>query len=386
MEKKMGNQSGNLVAHRANEEKSLKMGIYNASIFSSLIRHERNRSDRTGKVFTLVAFDREQVFTVKMKSTCARIASVMRTIDEIGWLEDGRVGVLLPVTTLEGAHQFARRVSAEVSGLSYKVYLYPDHWMKAFEENKEANNERDELHASSIDSPSHHVRAWKRATDIVGATLGLLILWPLFLIVSIFLKLVSPGPVFFRQKRVGLEGELFTLIKFRTMKHGNNQGTHQEHIIRRIRAGESLAKLDAFDPRTIPGGKILRKLCIDELPQLINVLKGDMSLVGPRPCLPYEAREFLMWHTHRFDTLPGMTGLWQVSGKNKLTFAQMIRLDIAYASRISPWNDLVILVRTFPAIIAMVVESLTDKIHAEEKNDNDQHPVEELLMHRQAVL
>jgi lipopolysaccharide/colanic/teichoic acid biosynthesis glycosyltransferase len=198
--------------------------------------------------------------------------------------------------------------------------------------------------------------------DIVGASLSIIVLWPLFLIVAGYIKLVSPGPALFMQKRVGRGGKLFTFVKFRTMKHGNDSGKHQEHIIRRIRAGESLAKLDDADSRIIPGGKFLRKTCVDELPQLFNVLRGDMSLVGPRPCVTYEAREYQKWHTHRFDVLPGMTGLWQVSGKNKLTITQMIRLDIAYASNMSFLNDLFIIVRTIPAIVVMVVESVAKKM------------------------
>ena len=175
--------------------------------------------------------------------------------------------------------------------------------------------------------------------------------------------MVSPGPALFTQKRVGRGGKLFTFVKFRTMKCGNDTKSHQEHIIRRIRAGESLAKLDDADSRIIPGGKFLRKACVDELPQLFNVLRGDMSLVGPRPCVTYEAREYQTWHKHRFDALPGMTGLWQVSGKNKLTITQMIRLDIAYEAKMSLWNDLSILARTIPAIVVMLVESLAKKLN-----------------------
>jgi lipopolysaccharide/colanic/teichoic acid biosynthesis glycosyltransferase len=169
------------------------------------------------------------------------------------------------------------------------------------------------------------------------------------------------------------------------MKHGNDQGAHEEHIIKRIRAGQALAKLDDKDSRIIPGGKFLRKACVDELPQLFNVLRGDMSLVGPRPCMAYEAREFLMWHTHRFDAVPGMTGLWQVSGKNKLTFVEMIRLDIAYAANMSLLNDLVILARTVPAIVVMVFEALWKKFRKSDSLSGGMSLAEE-PMRKQAVL
>jgi lipopolysaccharide/colanic/teichoic acid biosynthesis glycosyltransferase len=118
-----------------------------------------------------------------------------------------------------------------------------------------------------------------------------------------------------------------------------------------------MVKLDhGRDRRIIPLGRFIRKACIDELPQLINVLRGEMSLVGPRPCLPYEAAEYLKWHAYRFDISPGITGLWQVSGKNRLTFREMISLDITYAERMSPWLDLWILAKTVPSILLMLME------------------------------
>jgi lipopolysaccharide/colanic/teichoic acid biosynthesis glycosyltransferase len=206
------------------------------------------------------------------------------------------------------------------------------------------------------------IPAWKRILDICVSLAVLLVLWPLFLLVAAYIKIVSPGPVFFRQIRVGYGGKPFSFIKFRSMKYGNDQGTHQSHIVTRIRSDNPLMKLDSQDKRIIPGGRFLRKACIDELPQILHVLRGEMSLVGPRPCLPYEATEFLHWHNHRFDVLPGMTGLWQVSGKNKLTFTQMLRLDISYANNMSLWNDIKIIFLTIPAIFNLVTENIASKI------------------------
>jgi lipopolysaccharide/colanic/teichoic acid biosynthesis glycosyltransferase len=383
--KTMAKNLSNPIALRNQDKASMRMGIYDVHVFTSLIRHERSRADRTGKAFTLVAFsfDGGSVPESRVQATGNRLSTAMRSIDEIGWLEDGRIGVLLPATMLEGAHQYARRAAAGEKSLSYKVYVYPDHWMSDYDERSEKEEQKSEPDIS--DAFSIAIPSWKRALDIFGSVLGIVVLWPIFLVVAAYIKIVSPGPALFKQKRVGRGGKLFTFIKFRTMKHGNNQGTHQDHIIKRIRAGESLAKLDEVDSRIIPGGKFLRKACIDELPQLLNVLLGDMSLVGPRPCVPYEAREFLMWHTHRFDALPGMTGLWQVSGKNKLTFSQMIRLDIAYASSMSLLNDLKIIARTLPAIITMVLESLGRKFRGEGSLASQEIILEE-PMRKQAAL
>jgi lipopolysaccharide/colanic/teichoic acid biosynthesis glycosyltransferase len=147
-------------------------------------------------------------------------------------------------------------------------------------------------------------------------------------------------------------------MKFRTMHENSDPRAHKDYLKELIKGGMPMEKLDrGADPRIIPGGIILRKTCLDELPQLFNVLRGEMSLVGPRPCIPYEAEEYLRWHTHRFDILPGMTGLWQVNGKNKLSFEQMMRLDISYTKRMSLLLDLKILLLTVPTIIGLVFEA-----------------------------
>ena len=183
--------------------------------------------------------------------------------------------------------------------------------------------------------------------------------FPLFVLLAAYIRVVSPGPILFRQDRVGHGGRLFTFLKFRTMHVDNDESSHREHLKKLIHSETAMVKLDAADdPRIIPGGKILRRACVDELPQLFNVLKGEMSLVGPRPCLPYEAQEYQRWHAHRFDVLPGMTGLWQVSGKNNLSFQKMIRLDIAYSTSMSLGNDLRILLLTGPAILRYVLEAV----------------------------
>jgi lipopolysaccharide/colanic/teichoic acid biosynthesis glycosyltransferase len=205
---------------------------------------------------------------------------------------------------------------------------------------------------------------WKRSLDIVGALVGLVLFSPLFLLIAVVIKIVSPGPVFFKQARVGCGGKLFRCWKFRTMQVKADPSAHQQHVRNLIRgdtngvAGKPMIKLDAGrDSRLIPLGGILRQSCLDELPQLINVLRGEMSLVGPRPCLSYEAQEYLLWQTMRFDAVPGMTGLWQVSGKNQTTFTEMIRLDILYAKKQSLWLDIKILLKTLPVIITQIISS-----------------------------
>jgi len=195
--------------------------------------------------------------------------------------------------------------------------------------------------------------SWKRALDVFGATAGLVVLSPLFLGVAVLIKVFSRGPVFFRQKRAGLGGEPFVMWKFRTLKPRADAGVHRSYVAELARSGgEKLQKLDNRG-ELIPFGGVLRKCGIDELPQLINVLRGEMSLVGPRPdVIDYD--DYLPWQQRRFDVSPGITGLWQVTGKNTTTFDEMIQLDIEYIERRSLGLDLWILLVTVPAMVGQV--------------------------------
>jgi lipopolysaccharide/colanic/teichoic acid biosynthesis glycosyltransferase len=202
------------------------------------------------------------------------------------------------------------------------------------------------------------VPAWKRALDITCIVVALPLLMPVFLLLAAGIKCVSPGPVLFLSERVGYRGRRFICFKFRTMKVNADCDAHRRHLADLMRSDAPMVKMDAKgDPRLIPLGKILRATGLDELPQLLNVLGGEMSLVGPRPCLPYEFEGYLPEQKRRFNTLPGLTGLWQVSGKNKTTFSEMIALDIEYAGRKTLWLDLKIIGRTFPAILTQVKEA-----------------------------
>jgi lipopolysaccharide/colanic/teichoic acid biosynthesis glycosyltransferase len=196
---------------------------------------------------------------------------------------------------------------------------------------------------------------WKRTLDVVFILLTLPVTLPLAILVAVLIHMVSDGPVLFRQERVGFLGRKFMCFKFRTMFVGSDTTSHQGHLRVLMKSDAPLVKLDARgDSRIIPFGLLLRSSGLDELPQLINVLRGEMSLVGPRPCLAYECDEYLPWQRERFNTLPGLTGLWQVSGKNQTTFAEMMQLDISYTRQKTLWLDLTIMARTIPAILGQV--------------------------------
>jgi len=200
---------------------------------------------------------------------------------------------------------------------------------------------------------------WKRGFDILLSLLALLIAAPLVALVALYIKAVSPsGPVLFRQVRVGHRGAPFCCLKFRTMQPNASASAHQSYCRDLIRRNLPMVKLDTRnDGRLIPGGWILRAAGVDELPQLVNILRGEMSVVGPRPCLPSEFEECEEWQKARVEACPGLTGLWQVSGKNRMTFSQMVQLDIFYGQRASLWLDLKIIAKTVPVLLDQVRET-----------------------------
>jgi lipopolysaccharide/colanic/teichoic acid biosynthesis glycosyltransferase len=202
------------------------------------------------------------------------------------------------------------------------------------------------------------VPPWKRALDVACVLLALPILLPVMVLIGLLIRLFCGGPALFKQQRVGYLGRPFVLYKFRTMALTSDPEVHRRHVEQLIGGSQPMVKMDEHgDARLLPLGWLLRVTGLDELPQIINVLRGNMSLVGPRPCLAFEYERYLPWQRERFAVLPGLTGLWQVSGKNRTTFSEMIRLDIAYSRNMSPWLDLKIMFLTLPALIAQMRET-----------------------------
>ena len=356
--------------------------------FGAAIRLEQARLDRNEHAFSLVVFEADdpKANTAVAEALVRSLSNRIRSTDEIGWFDDRRIGVLLPYTSRDGAQKFvddiSRAIDAGAAPPEYTIYSYPSDW-----HSDNGHGDSGQLYFTDIcgqwdtaepanmslassprfldgtSSARSPLPVWKRTMDIVGSLFGLAVASPFLLIHVLILKAVSPGPVFFRQERVGYMGRTFKMWKLRTMDVGVDTSLHQEHVSRLINGANKrdsdrpMVKLDN-DPHIIPGGKILRKMCLDELPQLINVLRGEMSLVGPRPPLMYEVAEFLKWQHRRFDAVPGMTGLWQVSGKNRLTFSKMIRLDIQYSRQKTLLLDLIILLKTPLAIVSQIRDSL----------------------------
>jgi lipopolysaccharide/colanic/teichoic acid biosynthesis glycosyltransferase len=198
----------------------------------------------------------------------------------------------------------------------------------------------------------------KFALDIICILISLPVWLPLMILLMLVTRIASPGPIFYRQERIGLCGRHFCIWKFRTMKLSANTDVHERHFEKLMRADCPMTKLDAYgDPRLAPFGRILRASGLDELPQIFNVLRGEMSLVGPRPCTPNEFARYEPWQRERVNGLPGVTGLWQVNGKNKSTFNQMIAMDLFYLENMSILLDLKIMLKTGAVIAGQLFES-----------------------------
>jgi exopolysaccharide biosynthesis polyprenyl glycosylphosphotransferase len=210
------------------------------------------------------------------------------------------------------------------------------------------------------DDAARAARLVKRTIDIVGSSVALILLFPVFIAIAVAIKLMSKGPIFYKQARMGQYGAKFTFLKFRSMYSQSDPKMHQDFVRRLISGKEDRTAPDndrgvykmQNDPRITPVGKFLRKTSLDELPQFFNVLKGEMSLVGPRPPIPYEVEVYDIWHRRRFlEVKPGITGLWQVEGRSRIRFDEMVRLDLRYALTWTPWLDIKILLRTPHAVL-----------------------------------
>jgi lipopolysaccharide/colanic/teichoic acid biosynthesis glycosyltransferase len=202
------------------------------------------------------------------------------------------------------------------------------------------------------------VPRWKRVIDWVCCAIALPFFAIATFIVAIVMSISSPGPIFFRQERVGYQGRRFKLYKFRTMHVGAATTVHQAHFAELIKSNAPMLKMDAKrDARLIAAGWLLRATGLDELPQILNVMRGEMSIVGPRPCIPYEYEQYSSEQRRRFRTVPGLTGLWQVSGKNRTTFERMIELDIEYTETKSFWMDVKIIFLTVPALLTQLADT-----------------------------
>lgn len=360
-----------------------------AQHMNGVIQRETARSDRNSREFSLVLFRvrhgrQHALSTIRLART---ILTRSRGTDEVGWFDDQFLCAVLPDTMSSGAWHFAEDVCAIIAERAprpiYAVYSYPSKWFdsdgkdngnqpptprrRASDRHSEVNEliphflngvngVNGELKQDRKLDPQpmerlliHPMPWWKRTLDVIGASFLLVVLSPLMLLVAALIKIAEPGgSILFAQERAGIGGKPFRIYKFRTMIADAEK---MKEALRKQSEQDGPAFKMKNDPRVTRLGKILRKTSIDELPQFFNVLTGDMTLVGPRPLPLKEADGCQQWQRRRLDVTPGLTCIWQVRGRSTVSFADWVRMDVAYIRRRTFFQDLRILLQTIPAVI-----------------------------------
>ena len=352
--------------------------VLNGESFQRMLALERRRSERSRKPFLLMLVDLgERLPSASNGKASNDIVSALslatRVTDIIGWYRDDSViGILFTEVVIEDRSSIMGTMMTRISTMlgkalspeqlnqvSISLHLFPEEW--DFDIRHRPSNPTLYPDLSKLEKRRKHSFALKRLMDVVGGGGALVFFAPVFLLISLVIKISSRGPILFRQQRIGQHGEPFTFLKFRTMQVNNDPALHKEYVKKLIAGraepapsngnGHGVYKIKS-DPRVTRVGAFLRSTSLDELPQLINVLRGEMSLVGPRPPIKYEVDAYDIWHRSRLlEAKPGITGLWQVNGRSRVKFDDMVRLDIRYARTWSIWLDLKILIQTPHAVL-----------------------------------
>jgi lipopolysaccharide/colanic/teichoic acid biosynthesis glycosyltransferase len=361
--------------------KSVSVGereILHEEAFSRLISVERKRTERSGKPFLLMLLETGGYHaSEKNGNILANVLSALltstRETDVIGWYKNhSTAGVMFTELEIDDKNSILSTMLTRVSNMlkdtltfeqfnqiSISFHFFPDKWN---DDDIPEGPGNPALYPDLLrrENATRLLAVTKRVMDVMSSALIFAICAPAFLIIALAIKLSSKGPVFFRQRRVGQYGKPFTFFKFRSMNVDNDCSVHREYVTQLIAGraqrnptngdGAGVYKL-TNDDRVTWVGAFLRRTSLDELPQLLNVLRGEMSLVGPRPPIPYELAAYQTWHRRRvLEVKPGITGLWQVNGRCRIKFDEMVRLDLKYAETWSPWLDLKILLRTPRAV------------------------------------
>ncbi len=373
-------------------------GVRSTGELRHCLRRERARADRNGQELSLLTLDLTSARqgSLAVSELLLRVSGRVRATDEVGWIERTAIAVLLPDTNSDGAHKLAADLRPAALGLGpselhWQVYTYPGNWIDDDDSGdqpdtaprggpplqKAVGGELSASYASAAPAPLAAPQAerahgrpdhesWAREArsltpfllreqsklgrtlDILGASVGLVLASPILLIAAIAVKVSSPGPIIFRQKRVGYGGRVFEIYKLRSMTV--DAEARKKELLAHNESGGPTFKM-GNDPRITPVGKWLRKSTIDELPQLWNVLIGDMALVGPRPPLPDEVEKYEAWQRRRLELKGGLTCTWQVSGRSEIQFVDWVRMDLRYAEARSLPTDIALIARTVPAVL-----------------------------------
>jgi lipopolysaccharide/colanic/teichoic acid biosynthesis glycosyltransferase len=350
----------------------------NERSFRQTIAIERKRTERSKEPFLLMLLETGNPQGAEtngriLERMASALLSAGRETDVVGWYKDRvTVGVLFTGLVVKDRNSILSTILSrvktilrdqlrfdQVDQVSISFHFFPDDWDRG--DSGSPSNTVLYPDLSSIEKRRKPLLLAKRIVDIAGSSLALILFLPLFVVIALAIKLSSKGPVLFRQTRVGQYGRHFTFLKFRSMYADNDHTIHKRYVTEFIardaqgkppkREHPGQYKL-TDDKRITRVGRILRRTSMDELPQFFNVLQGDMSLVGPRPAIPYELAAYQTWHRRRIlEAKPGITGLWQVTGRSHVRFDEMVRMDLRYAKAWSPWLDFKILLRTPLAVI-----------------------------------
>jgi lipopolysaccharide/colanic/teichoic acid biosynthesis glycosyltransferase len=369
---------GKTLSPIAGAEFSRDSEILTAESFRRTIALERKRSERSRKPFMLLLLDMGgRLPSENSGKTLARVLPALslstRETDIIGWYaQDLVVGVVFTEIGPEDGNSLAGIIITRVTEtlrsnltleqfnqLNISFHVFPEDWNHDNDQRPSNPTLYPDLSQREDDRKS--LRAMKRMMDILGSVLALVLFSPVFLLSALAIKATSKGSVFFRQPRIGQHGKSFVFLKFRSMYVNNDAGVHKQYVQQLIAGKANKQPMNGNDQgvykltkdsRITRVGAFLRKTSMDELPQFLNVLKGEMSLVGPRPPIPYEVEAYDIWHRRRLlEAKPGITGLWQVCGRSRVNFDDMVRLDLQYARTWSLWMDIKILLRTPGAVL-----------------------------------
>jgi exopolysaccharide biosynthesis polyprenyl glycosylphosphotransferase len=356
---------------------STEREVLDEASFHRTITLERKRTERSETPFLLLLLDLGQAIPSErngqeLRKLLSAISSSTRETDVTGWyLGNAVIGIMFTEITVDDRSSILTTMMSRVSEIlrsnlslqqfsqiRISFHLYPEVWDQDTPERPGNPTLYPDLRHR--EEQQKHLRITKRIMDVVGSGAALIALAPLFAIIALLVKLTSSGPVVYRQLRLGQFGETFELLKFRSMRVDSDHKIHQEFMKTVISGAHDGKTVDGSkpvykmtdDPRITPIGRFLRRSSLDELPQFFNVLKGDMSLVGPRPPLAYEYEEYEIWHRRRvLEAKPGITGLWQVMGRSHVRFDDMVRLDLQYVRTWSLWLDIQILAKTPRAVL-----------------------------------
>ncbi|WP_243221032.1 sugar transferase [Methylobacter sp. S3L5C] len=336
------------------------------SYFIDQLRLEKLRAQRSKSTLSIILLTLEKETeseAVNMKNILDIIRKKIRDTDISGFVNNRTIGVLLPHTDEKGAKELCEKL---VNGnkkpqFSATTSSYPDHIFESLEKIGSIRPDAFPFKLKNSKSSSWFKLLLKRGVDIIGSIIGIIIFLPVMLVTALAVKATSPGPMIFRQIRLGRQGTPFNFYKFRSMQVNLDDKIHREYIHNFIKGSHTKVNQGdtekpfykiKSDPRITKVGRFIRKTSIDELPQFFNVLKGDMSLVGPRPPLPYEVEKYQAWHLQRIlEMKPGITGLWQVEGRSKTEWDDSVRLDIRYIQNWSLLLDINILFRTIETVL-----------------------------------